>query len=69
MVRIILFLIVFYEETILAYLSLKKEEKKRFEKCLNLGEGKIVHSHAYIYRRLMVVDNELVELLSVYSNK
>lgn len=69
MVRIIIFLIVFYEETILAYLSLKKEEKKRFEKCFNLGEGKIVHSHAHIYRRLMVVDNEVVELLSVYSNK
>lgn len=60
MVRIIIFLVVFYEETILANLILKKEEKKRFEKCLNLGEGKIVHSRAYIYRRLMVADNELV---------
>ena len=33
------------------------------------GRGSIVHSHVYIYHRLMVVDNKLVELLSVYSNK
>ena len=43
--------------------------KKKKEEVWISREGKIVHSHAYIYRRLMVVDNELVELLSVYSNK
>lgn len=65
MVRIIFFLIVFYEETILAYLSLKKEEKKRFEFQERVKSCTVMP----IYRQLMVVDNELVELLSVYSNK